>query len=227
MEFDREKYGKGARALLQDNIVIFVEGKSNQLFYQNFDELKSFSIMLPEQGGSSCLNIKSEVEKNPNWYCILDKDYLEEQSSFSRVFTLNYYSLENLVLLNHYKFQEIKEELLELINKDVHNCKFNIYSIDININDKSYCIVLFKTIDAQYHNHIKNTVKNCENYIQYNSVKKLVEVFDSYLPLKIQKHKKKLYFEELYKELKDKSLQCLFNNKQYEKLQNNLLSRKN
>lgn len=230
MEFDREKYGRGAGALLQDNIIIFVEGKSNKLFYQNFDELKSFSIMLPEQGGSSCSNIKSEIDKNANWYCILDKDYSGEENSHARVFLLNYYSLENIVLLNHPKFMKLQENLIEFMDKqNFDNLKLKLFYIQFNRNEKQneeFSIMELQNIHTQHYGYINNNVKNYMHYMQYISVKKMIETFDSYLAHKTTNHKRKRYFEELHSKLKDKSLQYLFNENQYKKLKNTLLNRR-
>lgn len=229
MKFDREKYGRGAGALLQGNIVIFVEGKSNKLFYQNFDDLKRFSIMLPEQGGSSCLNIKSKVKENLNWYCILDKDYSDGEDDQLRVFFLNYYALENIVLLNHPKFMVLQEKLIEFMdNQDFNECKLKLLNIQYNRNkreNKEYSIIELGHIHIQYHNYINNIVENHMHYMQYISVKKIIETFDSYLAQKTENHRKRRYFEELYSKLKEQSFKYLFNDYQYEKIQKNLLNR--
>lgn len=66
MEYDANKYEKGAQTLLEKNTVIFVEGKSNKLFYAQFNEISHIPVLTPlerNEGTSSCNHIKKLVKK--------------------------------------------------------------------------------------------------------------------------------------------------------------------
>lgn len=216
MEYDANKYEKGAQTLLEKNTVIFVEGKSNKLFYAQFNEISHIPVLTPlerNEGTSSCNHIKKLVKKNAFWHAILDGDFNLSNILDERVYYIDYYSLENIVLENHSFFEELKYAFERFIDENgLSICQNEIYSIKIDRENSTYEITKHKNIDSQYKNYINSKIKNSSHYIKYMPVKKLICSFDSFLPTKHKGYKKNCYFQNLYNELSNKSLLNLFSN---------------
>ncbi|GAA3412607.1 hypothetical protein ACFFNY_32905 [Paenibacillus hodogayensis] len=92
MNYNKEKYNRGKLKLVTQPI-IYVEGKSNKIFYQQLEE---FSDKFIDNGGN-CSNIRAKVESQPNSYGIIDHDY--EEISHEKLFPINFYSIENISLI--------------------------------------------------------------------------------------------------------------------------------
>lgn len=224
--YDKSKYEKGTHSLIEDIEAIFVEGKSNKLFYSCFEEIKHIPILTPldkNQGSCSCGNIKKLIKKNLKWHAILDGDFNTSKTSLDRVYHLNYYSIENIVLIHHPKFKEIKNELQKLINKKgIKNCFNKRYTIskEKGRSDK-FEIIESKKIHPHHQQYLKNNITSSLLYIQHMPVKNIIEAFDSFLTSKIDGHKKREYLRELHDKLNNKSLLNLFpekNHQHYDKL---------
>lgn len=216
---DKKKYMKGSYVLL--NSGIFVEGKSNKLFYSKFREIK-LPIVTPldmQCGANNCSNIVKIIRDNPNskFYGVIDGDFVRDHVLIERIFILNYYSLENLVLLNHNKFSKIKEELENfIIKKGIEYCRLKLFDITFDREKYEYTIQELNNIQEQHYDIISKRVNTPSDYLKYISVKKLVESFDTYLSIRRDiKHKKRKYFEELYDELSDRSFKALFSEIQH------------
>ena len=226
--FNRKKYTQGTYSILEGETIILVEGKSNKLFYRKFKEINSIPILVPSDVSSgkpsSCSTIKKLIESNESFYGIIDRDLNNSNLAQNNLFVLNYYSLENIVLLKHKKFERIKSELMSFLNdKDLNEYKFRSYTLCnqiMNIECPSYNIGELKVFERQFHAYREDTIIDIKCYLQYMSVKDLVEKFDSYLPILNKGHKKNNYFEELYDELEDKSFLNLFSHNQHEDIKN-------
>lgn len=216
---DIEKYHKGAMALNEGNVIILVEGASNKLFYSKFNEIKHIAIFRPldlDKGSNSCINIKSLIKENDGWCAILDKDF--QDYTQDRIFNLDYYSLENVVLCHHKKFNELYRDISSLIEKNVGDYRNKRLTIKVLDEGKRSEIIILSETHLQFSDYVEKTIVDSVSYLKYMDVKKIVEVFDSLLTTKISGHKKRKYFEELYDELNDKSLLNLFHNSVHHKL---------
>lgn len=215
---DVEKYHEGAMALNEGNTIILVEGVSNKLFYSKFEEIKHIAIFRPldlDKGSSNCINIKDLIKNNEGWYAILDKDF--QCCTQDRVFHLDYYSLENVVLCHHKKFNKLYKEIFSLIKNNMDTYKNKRLTIKSS-GEKKYDIIILSETHPQFCGYIEKTIVDSISYLKYMDVKKIVEVFDALLAKTIARHKKKKYFEELYDEINDKSLLNLFHNSVHHKL---------
>ena len=229
--FDVGIYSQNAFEMLEGSTIIIVEGMANKLFYRKFEEISHISILTPlelidkgltssENGSSSCSVIKKLIIENESFYGIIDRDFTNKDLSKRNLFVLDYYSLENIVLLEHKKFEKIKSELIFFLDgKKLNEYKIKLYTLgDIRYgkDSVSYNIKELKEVHNDVHSYIKNTITDVNCYLKYISVKKLIEKFDGCLPCLIKHHQKYKYFEELYDELKDKNILNLFPQTQHQ-----------
>lgn len=57
MNYEKDKFEKGARGLLKGDKIFLVEGELNKAFYQNFPEIRKYTL----KNGGSCSKIINEV----------------------------------------------------------------------------------------------------------------------------------------------------------------------
>lgn len=231
--FDVEAYSKNMFEMLERSTIIIVEGLANKLFYRKFEEINHVSILTPlelvnkdlassKYSSSSCSIIKKLIMENESFYGIIDRDFTNKDLSKKNLFVLDYYSLENVVLLEHKKFERIKSELISFLDsKELNEYKIKLYTIgDICYlnNSVSYNIKELRDVHNDFHNYIKNTITDVNCYLKYIDVKELIERFDGCLTCLIKHHHKDKYFEELYDELKDKNILSLFSSNQHNEI---------
>lgn len=235
-DFDKEKYSQAAYSMLKGDLIIMVEGGANKLFYKEFEEINHIPILVPFDvvngeysefsssdskkivASNSCSTIKRLIEKNESFYGIIDGDFMNYKLCNSHLFVLNYYSLENIVLLKHSKFDGIRNDLIRLLNGiELSKYRMSSYTLNINPNEgnASYNIQVKANLNEQYCKDIAEKVIDVEDYLQYMPVKDLIRRYDQYLRHLSKEHKKHQYFGELYEELKDKNLLNLFSSSQH------------
>lgn len=220
-DFDIEKYSQAAYSMLKGDLIIMVEGSANKLFYKEFEEINHIPILVPFEvvgASNSCYTIKKLIEKNKSFYGIIDGDFMNYKLCNSHLFVLNYYSLENIVLLKHSKFDGIRNDLMRLLNEiEPSEYRMSSYTLKINPNreNASYDIQVKANLNKEYCKDIAEKVIDVEHYLQYMPVKDLIRRYDQYLKHLSKEHKKHQYFGELYEELKDKNLLNLFSSSQH------------
>uniref|UniRef100_UPI00193110CF hypothetical protein n=1 Tax=Metasolibacillus meyeri TaxID=1071052 RepID=UPI00193110CF len=126
MKYDKEKYNQGMKKLVTQPI-IYVEGSSNKIFYQQIEELNDKFI----DNGGNCNNIRRKVKSDSNYYGIVDRDY--HDISEERIFVICFYSLENAALIYIDKMEYLRSVIKKCIYKNtLNNAKFHKLKLSIN-----------------------------------------------------------------------------------------------
>ena len=222
--YNKEKYGHGVLSLNKNTKLIFVEG-NNKLFYSQFEEIKHIPIFRPldvkdiivehdehNSFSSDCNNIKKIVSLNSNWHAILDKDFNFDCFSTNRIYYINYYSLENIVLIYHRDFLDLKNIFSSFIDELSLDCyKNNKYKLTHPCYEKSLDELQFSAtlIHEQHKQYLDLTIIDCKTYLQFMPVKNIIEKFDGWLKKNKENFKGRNYFNTLYEELQAKNLMQL------------------
>ncbi len=208
MDYNRDKFKKGAIALVNKPI-LYVEGKSNKMFYLELDEIKDFFLI---QNGGACGHIKTLVESEDNSFGIIDKDY--RNLEHPKLFQINFYSVENISLIYIEDLINLKEILKEFfIEHGLADVSIHIPFLKINYHSnrraKDFTLSLTpKTHDAQFISYIQQNIICGETFLKYKDLKKIVELYVKYLKLK---GKGKLnYITDLADHLPSKSIEHIF-----------------
>lgn len=208
MKYNRDKFKKGAIALINKPI-LYVEGKSNKMFYLQLKEIKdSFSI----QNGGSCGRIKSLVESENNSFGIIDKDY--RSFDHPKLFPINFYSIENISLIYINGLSDFKNMLRNfidehgLINASIH---IPLFTINYHPNRRAKDFVLSLTSDtheAQFIAYIQENIVCTQTFLQYKDFKKILELYIKYN--KLIGNGKINYITDLSNHLPSKSINHIF-----------------
>ncbi|EUB33007.1 MULTISPECIES: hypothetical protein [Fusobacterium] len=212
--------------MYKDEVIIYFEGENNKKFYSNFSEIQHCILRgCTANGQHSCIDIKNEIvnNENLNLIAIIDGDFCDDKEH-ENIFKIDFYSIENIVLMEHGYFQELKTKL-EKYYESEKDKGINLIKIRGNINDKRdvYSLDKSNNIHKQFHCYIKNKIVNFQTYIKYMDLKEVVydySIFRSYSNnlSRDEKNECKKYIETLFKHIKDKKLSKLFSKKEYESL---------
>lgn len=157
--------------------IIYVEGKSNKIFYEQLRELENTFV----QNGGSCIDIKKKVLSEKNSFGIVDHDY--ENNFHEKLFPIDYYSIENISLIRMEEFNELRTSIQQHINQHniesarIHKCTSNI------IRDKDKRPINFKVeLSAvkhhiQYENYINSKIISANSFFKYKDIKIVVEKY--------------------------------------------------
>ncbi|MGA5696767.1 hypothetical protein ACPCHU_19455 [Bacillus bombysepticus] len=208
MNYDREKYNKGKMKLITQPL-IFVEGNSNKIFYQQLNELKNKII----ENGGDCIQIKKRVESQTNCYGIVDHDYLDH--SHEKLFPINFYSVENISLIYIDKLEDLRlsihkyiytNEFEEIIlQKPFLKMLFDKESkrvIDFNI------ILTNQKHHDQYKTYITKNIMSETTFMKYKDLKKVVELYIRFYKLKNSEKINHIF--DLAQHLPKKSIEDIF-----------------
>ncbi|AIQ31622.1 hypothetical protein P40081_28390 [Paenibacillus sp. FSL P4-0081] len=218
MNYDKEKYNRGKLKLVTQPI-IYVEGKTNKIFYQQLDELSNKFI----DNGGDCTTIKAKVESEPNSYGIIDHDYKEIRHE--KLFPINFYSVENISLIYISKFNHLNEMLVDYIEKHgIEKARIHLPEFIINYEENSrrvrdYNVIL--TVEKhhdQYIKYIENYILCDASFMRYKNIKKIVESYVSFIKNKYSDRIN--YITELADYLPTKSIDNIFDTETLQKLKN-------
>lgn len=160
--------------------IIFTEGKQDRYFYSNFDELvRDFQVHPTdtEHLGSKNKVIEKTLE-SPYFFSIVDSDY-EGVHNCSRVWCINYYCIENIILVHStFDFNHLKSEIISFFKNHTENAKYCNLSFshvcdlstkkDIFIADSES---IHDKIHPQYYSYVENYI-TCENtYLRFGNFK--------------------------------------------------------
>ncbi|MGJ9458519.1 hypothetical protein [Oceanobacillus sp. CF4.6] len=155
MDYNREKYNRGKMKLVTQPI-IYVEGRTNKIFYQQLKELKDKFI----DNGGNCIQIKEKVESQSNSYGIVDHDYLD--INHERLFPIDFYSVENISLTYIEELDDLRDSIIKYIKEN----KIEV----VRLHKPHLKICLDKEIKRVTNYHIELTdIKHHEQYIKYIS----------------------------------------------------------
>ncbi|WML50168.1 hypothetical protein RCG23_10270 [Neobacillus sp. PS3-34] len=207
MNFDKEKYNRGKLKLVTQPI-IYVEGKSNKIFYQQLEELQNKFI----ENGGNCSVIKTKVESQPNSYGIVDHDYAE--ICHEKLFPINFYSIENISLIYINKFNHLNEIIVEYIKEHgIELARIHIPRLIINYEEnrrvKDYNLDLTsEKHQDQYIDYIENKIVCDTSFMRYKNLKKIVELYIKFIKNKYSERIN--YITDLVDFLPSKSIEDIF-----------------
>ncbi|MED3396729.1 MULTISPECIES: hypothetical protein [Bacillus cereus group] len=208
MNYDREKYDRGKSKIITQPI-IFVEGRSNKIFYQQLNELKDKFI----ENGGNCTQVKEKVESQNNYYGIVDHDYLEH--SHEKLFPINFYSVENIALIYINELEDLRVSIRKYIETNelkaiiLHKPHLEIFFDKESKRVKEFNIILTKQKHHdQYGKYITNNILSEITFMKYKDLKKVVELYVKFYKLK--NGEKINHIFDLAKHLPAKSIEEIF-----------------
>ena len=224
-ESDKIKYLQGFEELTENEKWIYVEGKSNGVFYKRYSEFGR----LPIKSGGSCSNIIALVKNNKNRFGIIDNDY-RLNFNIDRVYTVNFYSIENISLLFCPILEGLRQEIQKFAFKyDFESLRKGKLSSDISrsldYRPLEYSISLsgFENEPEILH-YLENKIQCIEDVYRYKRLKSEVEKYVVFL--KETRGKgfiKQFEFCYLIDLLPSKELYFIFERNVFERLQSDLL----
>lgn len=217
MEYNRDKFKKGAMALINKPI-LYVEGKTSKVFYLQLEEIKDFFSI---QNGGDCGRIKLLVESEKNSFGIIDKDY--RNLNHPKLFPINFYSIENIALIyidSLNGFKNILKGFIEehgVLNASIHIPLFTI-NYHPNKRAKDFTLILTSDIhDTQFLSYIQENIICTETFLKYKDLKKMVELYVKYY--KLLGNGKIHYITNLANYIPSKSINHIFLDSVLEKIE--------
>ena len=218
-----EKYTRGSDKMLRNEIRIFVEGGLNKAFYSQFSEINKNMI----ENNGSCSKIIKKVSESENYFGIIDNDFrLKGEFVEDRVFRIDYYSIENIVILNHSKYVKLREKLDNILNSvsitDYAKNKLDVNILRIKNRPTDFKFESIAQHHPQYHSYITSQILDASSYYKYMDLKKCVTTFMKYIHEKEGSFKNK-HILELYDNLQDKTIKSIFDDREFIRISNSLL----
>lgn len=218
---DKNRYNRASEHMLGQNTVFYFEGLLDKNFYKNFQEINRFTLL---QGGS-CSKVIEKVSSRKNHYGIIDNDYKERSScQIDRIFRINYYSIENIVLCEHSLFDNLRS-LFETFLSDISHIDgmyLNIIPIlerDENKRVTGFNVDFGEAIHDQYHEYVKVNITNIETFFRYFNVKRIVVKYGEFLNqtgIRISKNP----LLDLHDKYKEKSVKAIFDTEEFIRFSN-------
>lgn len=209
MIYDREKYDRGKMKLVTQPI-IYVEGLSNKVFYQQLKELKNYLI----DNGGNCTQIKKKIESQSNCYGIVDHDYLAH--NHENLFPINFYSVENISLIYMKELEDLRASIHNYVKTNrLETLRFHKPHLEMYSDEKSNRVIDFNIIltneknHEQFNEYITNNILCGMTFMKYKDLKKIVERY-------VKFHKRKYggdkinHIIDLAEHLPSKSIEEIF-----------------
>lgn len=196
--------------------IIYVEGRSNKVFYQQLIELNDKFV----DNGGSCIDINRKVDSENNSYGIVDHDYSE--INHEKLFPINFYSLENISLIYIQELDDLRESIEKYIIENtlktvsIHKADFKMYH-DKTKRVKGYHIILSsRKHHDQFNEYILNKIVCEKTFMRYKDIKKVVE---QYIKFYKSKYSVKVHhIIDLAEYLPSKSIKHIFDKPTLERL---------
>ncbi|MDI0274408.1 hypothetical protein QGQ84_12485 [Bacillus safensis] len=177
MIYDKEKYNKGKKKLITQPI-IYVEGYTNKIFYQQLNELKENFI---ENGGNSS-EIRKKVDSEINCYGIVDHDYTH--ITHEKIFPINFYSVENISLIYIKELDDLRNALIKYIDDNtLELARLHLPNLNIQYDKNSKRVTTYELVlterkhHNQYEEYIAEKVISNSAFMKYTNIKKVVEKY--------------------------------------------------
>lgn len=202
---------------MNTGLTIYFEGKCNKKFYANFNIFKKYTLL----NGNSCYNIIKKVENNNNCIGIIDGDF-DDSKKGDKIFKIDFYSIENIVVIYHKLFNELKKEFLHPFFSN-HKIIRNHIQVEPDNYNQCFKLKFGDPIDNKYHEYINKKIDNEDDCIRYMNLKKVVDKFSIY---KINcrntsKEDKKIYrkyIETLFNYMNNSHISEIFSNSEYKRI---------
>ena len=155
---------------------IFFEGKTNKKYYQKIELFRKYTL----DNGGPCSNIKKIVSQNSKFYGVIDGDFYNENTD--RIYQIDFYSVENIVLIYHGILGFHLSSLVKTLKK-YFNDEEKIRHRLILTRNSEQCFALERElkIDSQFYDYIDETIIDEETFLKYMDLKKIVGSYMSIL----------------------------------------------
>lgn len=209
-------------------IYIYVEG-NNSIFYKHLREFEATALYSKDViGGNSSSTIRKIVAedraKGLKAFGIVDKDYNSYFDEY--VYPIDYYCIENIVLLKIGEFSSLKLDIENLINNDLDIFKLLKFDLEIKRGDDNrvlnYSIQTSKTIHCSYHPYLHSIIRCNDTFLKYKDFKSVVEKFLRFRKEKYGKSSKAKYLEDLVDCIEDKSLASIVSTQTYSRFMSDI-----
>lgn len=212
----KERYYDIANSM-NTGLTVYFEGECNKKFYANFDVFKKHTLL----NGNSCSNIIKKAGNNDNCIGIIDGDF-DDSKIDDKIFKIDFYSIENIVVIYHKLFTELKKEFLHPLFLK-HKITRKHIQVKTNNYNQNFELEFGKEIDDQYHKYINKKVKNENDYIKYMNLKKVVNKFSKYKinctnTNKEDKNIYRNYIETLFDYMNNCNINVLFSNSEFSRI---------
>ena len=148
---------------------IFFEEKINKKYYQQITLFRKYTL----ENGGSCSDIKNKVSKNNSFYGVIDGDFVRED--LDRIYQIDFYSIENIVLIYHDTLDSHLENLRRDLKNHYKKEKLIRHRLIQNINcSKSFAFEKGSEINLQFYDYIDNKINNEKTFLKYMDLKKIV-----------------------------------------------------
>lgn len=224
------RYAQLAQDMLPKNKpYVLVEG-NNKFFYQDLEEFHDCFV----KNGGNCENIKKQIEdkltdRKKNYIGIIDNDYFFHPSR-TNIFVIDYYSIENVSLLNFEQFSTLKKELekfyLSNSLEDIQTFKVvgGFGKFDKSSNGVApFKINFHSKYNASFESYTHQTITSLDSFFKYKDLKKTVENFANYYKNVKGKKNQINYIHDLSKALPNPSTEHIFDTKTNSLLQRTLV----
>lgn len=170
---DMTEFSHSAEDMLpsSDKKILF-EGKVNKKYYQKINHFRKYTL----ENGDSCSNIKKRVSNNSLLYGVIDGDFIEED--LDKIYQIDFYSIENIVLLNHHALDSqlnvLRNDLKQYFNKE-KTIRHRLVQDETNKN--RFVLKKDLEIDSKFHPYIDSKIIDQDSFLRYMDLKKVVNSY--------------------------------------------------
>lgn len=176
---DYKEYNRSADDMLSaSDKKIFFEGKVNKKYYQKIVLFRKYTLV----NGGSCSDIKNIVsnDKDKKFYGVIDGDF--ENKDLARIYQIDFYSIENIVLLYHVTLAPYLKILISDLKNYYQKEKSIRHRLIQNINCTGHFV--FKKdleINSQFHEYIDFKIFDETTFLKYMDLKNIVSSYMMFL----------------------------------------------
>lgn len=173
------------KELSTNSIVIYAEDPEFYRYYVSPSSMVSMEKL-------DCNKVRELVKRNVSGVIgIVDGDF-DDKDEHENLFKLDYYSIENVVLIYHKGVKQLKENTLNYLENNLDK-KYRIYHTR---DGENITIKKFSRIDSRFDSYVRRKIIDKFSYIRYMDLKNYVNSYSSQnyqktLPTQVK-------FEELF-----------------------------
>lgn len=154
--------------LSTNSIVIYAEDPEFYRYYVSPSSMVSMEKL-------DCIEVRKLVKRATSGVIgIVDGDF-DDSFEHENLFKLDYYSIENVVLIYHKGVQKLKEKTLVYLENNLEK-KFRI---DHTSDGENITIRRSSRIDSRFDDYVRRKIIDKDSYIRYMDLKNFVNGFSS------------------------------------------------
>ncbi|NLQ42967.1 hypothetical protein D3845_00920 [Streptococcus mutans] len=168
----RANFKKKADKMLPSSDKVFLfEGKVNKKYYQKIDYFRPYRL----ENGGSCSNIVKKVLENKLFHGVIDGDF--EHKNFERIYQIDFYSIENIILIYNSEFKKLVK-ILKKYYKDNETIRKRLVQ---DTSKNKFSIRADKPIEKTFHKYIDETINDENTFLKYMDLKKLANSYSNFI----------------------------------------------